>query len=181
MITFRITQQSFQKNTFFCKKTTPIAKSLNAFGYLKGFNKDGKAIVDWYYNFVRSEILFTTKELKEGYKSIYPYYNTKTVRGNIWKYSYTTLLKNICPNRGFSQIKVDKLTYKITPIKGNKVIINDAVYVLKNGITDLYGKIVTVHNGSCNIKTSQGVFSVKRNSFTILPQDYFILLSIRCN
>jgi len=180
MITFRNTKQSFEKNTFFTKKTTPICNTLNSFGYLKYIDKRGFAIVDWYDNYNKAELKFKIKELQDKYKSIYPYYNTPTVRGNIWKHSYTTLLQYINKDTGFSKIKVDKVTYKISPIKGNNVIICDARFVLENNITILEGKIKRIIKNVYTIITSEGEFVMGRNCFSILPQDYFILLSIRC-
>jgi len=72
------------------------------------------------------------------------------------------------------------MTYKKTPIKGNNVIITDAVYVLANGITKLEGVISKLDKHYYTINTEEGKFILTRNSFTLLPQDYFILLSIRC-
>lgn len=181
MIRFKLSKQNLQPNTFIAKRTTCIDSCLNAFGFIKRIDKKGIVIVDWYYNFIKSEIKFKLSELKEDYKSILPYYNTKFLRGNIWKYSYTTLLNKIHPEKGFSQIKVDKMTYKMHPIKGNNVIITDAVYVLSNKITKLEGKIVNINKKEYSIKTKEGVYVMNRNSFAVLPQDYFILLSIRCN
>lgn len=181
MITFRNTKQDFSKNTFITAKKTPIAKTLNSFGYLKYIDKKGIAIVDWYDNYIKSELRFKMSELCTNYKSICPYYNTKFVRGNIWKHSYTTLLTKIHKDTGFSKIKVDKVTYKKKPIKGNNVIITDAVYVLSNGITDLQGKLRKLTKNTFTIKTAQGEYVLERNSFAVLPQDYFILLSVRCS
>jgi len=183
MITFKLTKQNFSKNTFFTAKKTPISKTLNSFGYIYKINK-GVATVFWYDNYIKSELKFKIKELISNYKSIYPYYNTSFIRGNIWKYSYLTLLNHIHKDNGFSCIKVDKMTYKINPIKKSNVEICDARYVLDNHITDLKGKIVNITNHNhpitYDIKTSEGTFNMNRNSFAIVPQDYFILLSIRC-
>jgi hypothetical protein len=185
MITFRCTNQSFLPNTFITKKTTPIAKTLNAFGYLKSIDKNGKCIVIWYSNYIRTELTFNLKELAKEYKSIYPYYNTPIIRGGIWKYSYLTLLRSIHKDTGFSKIKVDPMTCKIRPIKGNDVEISDARYVLEWAMTDLKGKIIEITNHDrppiYSIKTIDGVFEMARTSFILMPQDYFILLSIRCN
>jgi hypothetical protein len=168
MIKFKITKQSFELNTFFTKKTTPIDKTLNSFGYIRSVRKGDNINVYWYDN----------------YKRRYPYYNSNVMRGNIWKHSYLTLLTKINPEKGFSQIKVDKMTYKINPVKGNDVEISDAKYVLKHNITALDGKIIKITNHShpsvYDIKTSEGVFSMSRNCFSLSPQDYFVLLSIRC-
>ena len=182
MLSFRLTKQSFVKNSFFTRKTTPMIKTLNSFGYLKFIDKKGNAVVEWYDNYIKSELTFKMKELVDNYKSIYPYYNTKFVRGNIWKHSYTTLLQKIHKDTGFSNIKVDKITYKKLPIKGNNVIITDAVYVLSNNITKLQGKLTGLSKPKDYVVTTEeGEFSMGRNSFNVLPQDYFILLSIRCN
>ena len=181
MITFRTNKQNFISNTFITIKTTPIAKTLNSFGYIKFINKNN-CTVWWYDNYVKSELSFKMKELIANYKSIYPYYNTKFVRGNIWKHSYTTLLQKIHKDMGFSNVKVDKITYRKPPIKGNNVLITDAVYVLSNNITKLQGILTSLSKPKDYvITTEEGKFSMGRNSFTVLPQDYFILLSIRCN
>jgi len=180
MITFRLSKQNFSKNTFITAKTTPISKTLNSFGYIHHFTNKELAIVYWYDDFIKSELNFRLKDLIANYKNIYPYYNTSYLRGNIWKYSYSTLLSKIDPNKGFGQITVDKMTYKKTPIKGNNVIITDAVYVLANGITKLEGVISKLDKHYYTINTEEGKFILTRNSFTLLPQDYFILLSIRC-
>ena len=169
----------FNKNTFFTKKTTPISKILNSFGYIKTITKN-RVIVDWYDNYTKVELQFKLKELIEGYKSIYPYYNTPYLRGNIWKYSYGALLTKIHRDTGFSKIKVDKVTYKKTPVKRNDVEINDAKYVLYHNITDLKGKITKVNKCMYEITTSEGVYCMPRTYFTLLPQDEFILLSVRC-
>jgi hypothetical protein len=185
MITFRCTKQSFQSNTFIAIKTTPIVNTLNAFDYLKSIDKKGKCIVWWYSNFIKSELTFKLKDLVHNYKSIYPYYNTKFIRGNIWKYSYITLLNHIHKDKGFSCIKVDKITYKINPLKKSNVIINDARFALENKITILEGKIVNITNHNhltiYTIKTKEDIYYMPRNYFSLLPQDYFDLLSIRCN
>lgn len=181
MITFKLTKQNFSVNTFFAKKTTPIANTLNSFGYLKSIDKKGIAIVHWYNNYIKIELTFKIKELLDNYKSIYPYYNTKFIRGNIWKYSYLTLLQHIHKDTGFSKIMVDKMTYKILPVKENNVIITDAVYVLSNNITKLQGIIKKFNKHNYTILTEEGEFILTRCQFTLLPQDNFILLSIRCN
>jgi hypothetical protein len=185
MITFKLTKPNFSRNTFIAKKKTPISNTLNSFGYIKiinsNFHSKHYATVYWYDNFIKSELTFSYKELEDNYKSIYPYYNTKFVRGNIWKYSYETLLAKIHKDMGFCNIKVDKMTYKKVPIKGNNVIIMDAVYVLSNGITKLQGVIEKIIKNTYTIHTEEGNFTMSRCSFVLLPQDYFILLSIRCN
>ena len=183
MIVFKLTKQNFSKNTFFTIKKTSLAKALFSFGYIYKIHK-GVATVFWYDNGIKSELKFKVKELVSKYKSIYPYYNTKFIRGNIWKYSYLTLLKYVNKDTGFSFIKVDKITYKISPIKGNTVEICDAKYVLQHNIRDLSGTIINITNHDhpiCyDIETSEGIFTMSRNSFSIVPQDYFVLLSIRC-
>lgn len=183
MIVFRLTRQTFAKNTFFTKRTTPIAKTLNSFGYIKHITANGVAIVDWYDNFTKVELRFRMRELIEEYKSIYPYYNNPHVRGNIWKHSYHILLRNIHKDTGFSKIKVDKVVYKKTPNKGNKVLICDAQYVQKNNIdiNKLEGKIIKIKNNTYEVITEQGKFAMNRNNFLLQPQDFFILLSVRCN
>lgn len=185
MITFRLAKQSFQSNTFIAIKTTPIVNTLNAFGYLRSIDKKGKCIVWWYSNFIKVEMVFKLKDLLNNYKSIYPYYNTKFIRGNIWKYSYLTLLNHIHKDKCFSCIKVDKVTYKINPIKKNDVTICDAQYVLSNKITILEGKIINITNHNhpviYTVKTKEGKYYMPRNYFSLLPQDYFNLLSIRCD
>ena len=178
MITFKITKQNFKPNTFITRKDCPISKTLNKFGYIKSISKD-KAIVLWYDNYIKSELTFKLKELI-NYKSIYPYYNTKFVRGNIWKHSYLTLLRSIHSETGFSNIKVDKMVYKKPAYKGMNVVISDAVYVLSNNITKLEGKIIKDGKHEYIIRTVEGEFTMCRTSFLVLPQDYFILLSIRC-
>jgi hypothetical protein len=181
MITFRVTKQDFKVNTFFTKKSTSIANSQLAFGYLKSIDKKGNCIAIWYSNFIKAELHFKLKELKVNYKSIYPYFNNKVMRGGIWKHSYLTLLNNICPERGFSRIKVDKMTYKIHPLKGNDVIISNARKVLEHNLTVLEGKIIKTNKHVFDVKSKDGTFSLLRCDFEILPQDYFILLAIRCN
>lgn len=185
MITFRLTKQSFNKNTFFTKKTTPIANSLNSFGYLKSVNKKGNCIVWWYDNFIKSELCFKLSDLTANYKSVYPYYNTKFLRGNIWKFSYLTMLEKLHSDRGFSNIKVDKVTYKILPIKKKDVMISDAYFVLEHHITELKGTIINITNHNqpaiYTIKTIEGVYYMPRNYFNLLPQDSFDLISIRCH
>lgn len=184
MITFRYTKQNFISNSFIAIKTTPMINTLNSFGYLKSIDKKGKCIVWWYSNFIKVEMIFKMKDLLNNYKSVYPYYNTKFIRGNIWKYSYLTLLNHIHKDKGFSCIKVDKVTYKINPIKKNDIIICDARYVLSNKITSLEGKIINIvnhtHPAIYTIRTKEGNFDMLRNNFSLLPQDYFDLLSIRC-
>lgn len=185
MITFRVTKQSFQVNTFFARKTTPIANTLNAFGYLKSVDKRGNCIGVWYDNFRKVELKYTIKELQRDYKSIYPYFTTKTFRGGIWKYSYQTLLNKICPEQGFSKIMVDPIVCKVRPIKKNKVEICDARYVIEHNMKDLYGKIIDIKNHNAppvfSIRTSEGIYKLSRTYFTLIPQDSFTLFSIRCN
>lgn len=181
MIKFRLTNQNFEPNTFIARKRTPIDKTLNDFGYIKSINNKGIANVLWFNNYRRVELTFKLTELKNSYKSIYPYYNTKVVRGNIWKYSYLTLLSKIYPEKGFTQIKVDKMTYKKNPNIKDKVMITDAKYVLDAGITDLNGYIRKRTKNTFTIHTNQGEYIMTRNSFALLPQDYFVLLNIRCN
>jgi len=180
MIKFRLTNQRFEHNTFIARKKTPIDKTLNDFGYIKFIHKN-VANVLWFNNYRRIELTFKLTELKNSYKSIYPYYNTKVVRGNIWKYSYLTLLSKICPEKGFTQIKVDKMIYKKNPNIKDKVMITDAKYVLDAGITDLNGYIRKRTKNTFTIHTNQGEYIMTRNSFALLPQDYFVLLNIRCN
>lgn len=182
MITFKLTKSNFSNNTFITRKNVPISKTLSSFGYIKSVNfKKQTNTVYWYDNFIKSELTLKNRDLLDNYKSIYPYYNTKFVRGNIWKHSYETLLSKICKDTGFCNIKVDKMTYKKVPIKGNNVIIMDAVYVLSHNITKLQGVIEDIKGKEYTIKTTEGEYSMGRCSFTLLPQDYFILLSIRCN
>lgn len=182
MITFKLTKSNFSNNTFITKKGTPISKTLNSFGYIKNVNfKKQSSTIYWFDNFIKSELTFKLKDLSANYKSIYPYYNTKFVRGNIWKYSYETLLSKINKDTGFYNIKVDKMVYKKVPYKGNNVLITDAVYVLSHNITKLQGVLKSIKGKEYTIKTQEGVYSMGRCSFALLPQDYFILLSIRCN
>lgn len=181
MIKFRLTNQRFEPNTFIARKKTPIDKTLNDFGYIKSISKRGIANVLWFNNYRRVELTFRVSELINNYKSIYPYYNNSLIRGNIWKYSYLTLISKICPEKGFTQIKVDKMTYKKNPKIKDKVAITDARYVLDAGITDLDGVIRKRTNNSFTIHTTEGEYIMSRNSFALLPQDYYIILSIRCN
>lgn len=181
MITFKLTKQNFNKSTFVTRKDIPISKTLNNFGYIRYFDfKKETVVIEWYNNFNKSEIKVRKKDLFANYKSIYPYYNTKFSRGNIWKYSYETLLSKIDKEKGFCNIKVDKMTYKKVPIKGNNVIITDAVYVLGHNITKLQGVIKAINKKEYTIQTQEGKYVMNRCSFALLPQDYFILLSIRC-
>lgn len=181
MITFRISKQCFVKNTFIAAKTTPIAKTLNSFGYIKNISKKGIVTVDWYSHFVRAELRFKMSDLIKDYKSIFPYYNTAKIRGNIWKHSYRVLLDKIDVNKGFNPLKVDKLVYKKVPIIGSDVKICSAQVVLDNQLTDLRGIVRYIDRvGLYTIETAEGEFKMSRCSFELLPQDYFILLSIRC-
>lgn len=184
MITFRLTKQDIRPNTFITVKTFPLSKALNSFGYIRRITKYKMVMIDWYDNYKLIQIKRSLRDCKEDYKSIYPYFNTSFVRGNIWKHSYNVLLSKINPETGFTKIKVDKVTYKKPAYKGMNVIISDAVFVLSNNITKLEGKVTDVLNHRehplYRIKTVEGEFEIPRTSFLVLPQDYFILLSVRC-
>jgi hypothetical protein len=182
MITLRITKQNFVKHSFVIFKGTSVQNALNSFGFIKEI-KNNRVLLWWYDNFVRSEEWTTLINLQKDYRSVYPYYNNHQLRGNIWKHSFLTLLNRIDENKGFSKIVVDKLTYKKTPHKNDNVIISNAVFVLNNNITKLEGKIVYMYKKTKTYKvvTVEGSYILRRSNFTLLPQDYFILLSIRCN
>lgn len=183
MITFRLDKKAFAKNTFFAHKKTPIDETLNHFGFIKHITKNGLIIADWYENFVKMELTFKPKELSLEYKSIYPYYNNKTVRGNIWKHSYLTLLSKIHKDYGVSKLMVDKVTYKKTPVIKDNVIIVDHKVISSLQIDDLKGfvELYDTRSKEYVIKTATRRFIMKRTSFVLQPQDDFVLLAIRCN
>jgi len=180
MILFKLTKKCFESNTFITRKNVSLNKTLNNFGFIHHIKNNGIAVVWWYDNFRKAELSFKLSELHSNYKSIYPYYNNNKVRGNIWKYSYLTLLSKVHSDRGLSQIKVDKMVYKKTANVLDNVLITDAVYVLQNKITSLEGTIVSRNRNLYEVETKQGVFVMKRSNFRLLPQDDFYLLNIRC-
>ena len=180
MIVFKRSIQKFEVNSFVTDKLTTSNQTLFNFGYIESFDcmTDSYNVI-WVKDFHLSKVKIRFRDMQKFYRSIYPYYNSVRLRGNIWKYSYRVLLDKLGCD-GFQKLKVDKLVYKKSPKINDKVLVTDAVYVLKNNIRSLDGEIKAKNGRLYTISLPQGTFEMKRSSFKLIPQDEFQLISVRC-
>lgn len=188
MLTFRITRTKFEGNSFCIKKDTSIKQAKQKFYYIISYSTENSAfyIAEYEYNveLEKYEVCYTFitfRDLKESYRSVIPYYNTKYLRGNIWKQSYPTLLLHFQESIN-DKLYVDKLVYKRNPSNQCKIAIMDYEVIVKNGLSDNRATVAYCYKKSKDYRVITSIgkqLRLKRTQFRLFKQDEFILLAVR--
>lgn len=185
MIRFKLSQPLFNENSFIASKSVKIAQVIGDFGYIKKTTPGDNLVINWYKDFKFAEsTIMSIDECRASCKAVVPYYNGKTLRGNVWKHSYKLLLLRLHPDRGFVDITPEPIVYKIHPKVKSQVEITSASMAIKLGITryeSLKATIVSINKRVYKLKLSTGItVTATRSQFKMIPYDTFNLIAVRC-